>query len=113
MKKKFIGCLVAFLLVNVYCFSQNKIERYCELTESGAFRKISINFGSPDLYIVDSTMAKCITVIPQCKNIVDALNYMGAQGWQLVTTSILAGYREFYLKKEFDKSVLAVEKSTP
>jgi hypothetical protein len=114
MKKKLTCCIAAALFLANYCFCQDKVERYCELVESH-FHKISIDFGSRDLYIQDSAMAKSLMDIPRCKNTTDALNYMSELGWKLVTTSIWANpsYKVFYLKKEFDKSVLAATKSTP
>ena len=112
MKKKLTGCIVAALFITTYCFCQDKVERYCELVEKWP-SKISIDFGSSDSYITDSAMAKSLMDVPRYKNAIDALNYMGEHGWKLVTTSVFTtGAKVFYLKKEFDKSVLVATKST-
>ena len=113
MKKKLTCCIAAALFLANYCFCQDKVERYCELVEK-SFGRISIDFGSRDLYIQDSAMANSLIDIPRCKNITDALNYMGERGWKLVTASTVVNpnFKVFYLKKEFDKSVLAATKGT-
>ncbi len=114
MKNKLTCCIAVTLFITNYCFCQEKVERYCELVEK-RWGKISVDFGSPGLYITDSAMAKSLIDVPRCKNITDALNYLSEHGWKLVTTSILVNLnlKVFYLKKEFDKSVLAATKSTP
>jgi len=112
MKKKLTTCFSVLLFASNCCFSQNKVTRYCELA-ARPYNKISINFGSSDLYIMDSTMAKCIIDVPRFNNIIDALNYMSERGWKLITTSVLVpSFRVFYLEKEFDKPVIVNLKST-
>ena len=108
MKKKLTFIVIAFCFFTSFCCGQDKIERYCELSENG-FHKISINFGSRDLYIAASALARCLVDIPRFKNTVDALNYMGKLGWKLVTSTEVVNLREFYLKKEFDKAALTAE----
>jgi len=115
MKKKNIAALSVFILLTTLSFAQSKIEKYCEVTYTpviAAKVKISVNFGNPNMYIKDSSIIKSLMIINNFKNEIDVLDYMGKNGWNLI--SILPwGHsnvgRTFYFKKEFDKSEFTID----
>jgi hypothetical protein len=112
MKKKLTYALVAFLSVTNFCFGQEKIEKYCEVTIREIFpQKVWINFGNPNTYFKDSTEKKNLLAVGNFKNAIDVLDYMHKLGWDLAT-SLFVPYNSkkiFYFKKIFDKSEFTID----
>lgn len=89
-----------------------KVEQYCELEYSsgGFFRnKVSINYGLEKAKWKDQVKVSEQTKIESFKSIIDALNYLGKNGWKLVNASTIpqqSGSTAYYyiLKKEFAKT---------
>lgn len=116
--------LFLFLLVASSTFAQDAtpVEQYCELVAQGRLfsRKVTIDvdfgeerkFFSGDTRMKDEVSGK----IKKFNSVVDAINYMGAEGWTLVNAfPITEGsgpmVYHFYFKKLFAKTeVLKDEK---
>lgn len=113
MKKIF---LFLFVISSFPGFSQDsdRVEQYCSLVARGVTLSnkvtIDIDFGEErrlwgDKRMRDETTGK----LKKFNSIVDALNYMGSQGWSLVNafpqlnTATTPVY-QFYFRKSFPRS---------
>ncbi len=114
MKKKLFYTAVAITLFSNFCFAQNKIEKYCEVSVTKTLfgKKVSVDFGGPDIYFKDSTVKKNLLTVANFKNAVDVLDYMNKLGWDLVS-SLSIKYstweKVFYFRKIFDTSEITTE----
>ena len=110
MKKKLISCLAA-IFFSYCCFSQAKVEKFCEITIN-TFRHVSLDFGNDHAYIRDSAIRAELNMVTGFNNTVDILNYMTRLGWTLVSSSATDRRKVFYFKKLFDNSVFTIGNNT-
>ena len=117
MRKTF---LAIFLLISLFCYSQEdttKVEQYSEIMAIGKLfsRKVSItvDYGEFQHFFSDMRMKDEQGKIQNFNSVVDALNYMGKQGWKLVNafpmTENNGTVYHFYFKKTFLKSELIAQ----
>jgi hypothetical protein len=106
--------LAAFMLIALNSFAQDstKVEQYCRLV---AYNKllstkvnIDVDFGQERKFFSDSRMRDEETgKLKKFNTVVDALNYMGSQGWILVNAfPVLEGSSyayHYYFKRGFNK----------
>ena len=103
-----------FVLSTITLFAQDttKVEQYCELVAQGRLLSnkvtIDVNFGEErKLFSGDKRMRDEVTgKLKKFNSAVDALNYMGLQGWSLVNAFPLSEgsgpqVYHFYFKKLF------------
>lgn len=113
--------LVLFIIVcPVFAFAQtdtSKVEQYCEVVATGRlFSKkvtIDIDYGEARSIWKDNRLKDEGGTVKKFNTVVDALNYLGKQGWKLVnafpmidggTSSSSSSVYHFYFKREFLKS---------
>jgi hypothetical protein len=106
----------AVLIFSIAAFSQdddNKVEQYCRVIASGvAFSNkvaIDIDFGEARKLFSDKRLRDEETgKLKKFNTVIDALNYMGAQGWILVNAFPQTNSRgesyHYYFKKVFNKT---------
>jgi hypothetical protein len=106
--------LLVFILASVNVFAQDttKVEQYCRLV---AFNKllsnrvnIDVDFGDERKFFTDNRLRDEETGrLKKFNTVVDALNYMGSQGWVLVNAfPVVEGSSytyHYYFKKLFRK----------
>lgn len=104
--------LFAFLL---FAFASNaqseKVEQYCEvLGMSGVFSSkitITIDYGDAKSVWKDNRVKNEDGSVKKFNSMIDALNFMGSDGWKLVNAfPVTSGNQNVYhyvFKKEFDK----------
>ncbi|HRI21204.1 MAG TPA: hypothetical protein PLA68_09615 [Panacibacter sp.] len=113
MKKSIILAIV--LLVSFNSFSQTdttKIEQYCEVIATPRMLSnkvtLEINYGEEKSYWRDTRLKTDDGRLKKFNTIVDALNYMGKQGWTFVNAyPVKIGDAQIYhfgFKKLFSKS---------
>jgi hypothetical protein len=117
MKKRIITAII-LLSASLGGFSQDttRVEQYCRLmTQNRLFSNkvnIDVDYGDERKFFSDNRMRDEETgKIKKFNTVVDALNYLGSQGWILVnafpvaesTSSITLHY---YFKKSFPKEAL-------
>jgi hypothetical protein len=114
MRKVFLS---GFLLFSLFCYSQEdtiQVEQYCEIMANGKLfsRKVSItvDYGEFQHLFSDRRMKDEQGKVQNFNSVVDALNYMGRQGWKLVNafpmTENNSTVYHYYFKKTFLKSEL-------
>jgi len=112
MKKYIASFALLFILSPV--FSQQKVDQFCQvlITQKMLSTKvnISVDFGERRQFLEDTRMRDQADKLKSFNSTVDALNYMGKQGWKLVfvaprTGSDVSSYY-YTFKKEFDASEL-------
>ncbi len=105
------------LVITLFLFSfvskaqSEKVEQYCEvLGASGAFSSkvtITIDYGDAKSVWKDNRVKNEDGSVKKFNSMIDALNYMGAEGWKLVNAfPVTSGNQNVYhyvFKKEFDK----------
>lgn len=112
--KKTIFLLMLLVTASAYAQDSTLVEQYCELVSQPRALSnkvtIDVNFGeerkffSGDKRLRDEVTGK----VKKFNSLVDALNYMGAQGWKLVnafpiTVGTTAQVYHFYFRKLFSK----------
>ena len=113
MKKVFI--LVFVQVVTLVSFAQNdttKIEQYCQLiaTQKLLSNKVSIDidFGEEKSFWRDTRLKTEAGGIKKFNTIIDALNYMGSEGWIFINAfPVRMGETEIYhfaFRKYFSRS---------
>ena len=104
--------IFAFLLFSFISKAQTeKVEQYCEvLGMSGVFSSkvtVTIDFGDAKSVWKDNRVKNEDGSVKKFNSMIDALNYMGAEGWKLVNAfPITSGNQNVYhyvFKKEFEK----------
>ena len=111
--KKFI--LLALLVSSLSAFSQDttKVEQYCRLVAiSKLFSNkvnIDVDFGDERKFFSDNRLRDEETGrIKKFNTVVDALNYLGSQGWTLINAfPVVEGSSStyhFYFRKPFKKT---------
>jgi hypothetical protein len=115
MRKTFTLTILSILLSSSFIFAQSKVTRYCQvLTEIKNVKHdkitIQVSLGVKDEYFTfkDSTVIQQLNKVNELKTAADLLNYMSTNGWEIINiiTQPGSGYgwRDYYFKKEFDKS---------
>jgi len=111
MKKIFIA---VFLLASISSFAQDttRVEQYCRLVAMNkmfsAKVNIDVDFGDERKFFSDNRMRDEETgKLKKFNTVVDALNYMGSQGWILVNAFPVqegSSYQyHYYFRKPFRK----------
>lgn len=112
MKKLF---LVALLAASFTCFSQDttKVEQYCRLVAINKLFSnrvnIDVDFGDERKFFTDNRLRDEETGrLKKFNTVVDALNYLGSQGWILVNAfPVVEGSSytyHYYFRKQFNKT---------
>jgi len=107
--------LVVFLLAAVNSFAQDttKVEQYCRLVAMNKLLSTKVNidvdFGQERKFFQDTRMRDEETgKLKKFNTVVDALNYMGSQGWVLVNAfPVVEGSSysyHYYFRKLFNKA---------
>lgn len=112
-----ISLLIIVILLALSANSNaQKVEKYCELVATAklfsAKVNIDVNFGEERKFFEfkDRRVKDSLGSVKRFNSVVDALNYMGQQGWKLVnafpvSTGTTGGaVYHFFFKKEFDAS---------
>jgi hypothetical protein len=109
---------IILLAVSIQSFGQaeEKVEQYCRLVASGVVLSkkvtIDVDFGEERKLFSDKRLRDENTgKLKKFNSIIDALNYMGSQGWTLVnafpqTGTVNSPEYHFYFKKSFNKTDL-------
>ncbi|RTL60580.1 MAG: hypothetical protein EKK37_00025 [Sphingobacteriales bacterium] len=118
--KPVVIALLLLIAAPVFAQDTTKIEQYCGLIlRPRAFSNkvnIELDFGETRRAFTDNRLRDEITgKLKTFNTLVDAMNYMGQQGWVLINafpsehngTSI---YFEFFFKKQFNKKDIQEDK---
>jgi hypothetical protein len=98
--------------INKVVYENDKIEVFCDLVSTKKFlgraHSITINYGNRDsLWLDQKIQTLTISELKKYNSIIDALNYMGNEGWKTISsysTSYNSYIVEHYiLKKEIKK----------
>ncbi|WP_158825298.1 hypothetical protein [Mucilaginibacter lacusdianchii] len=105
--KKILLTLLLMCVTAMIGFAQDKIEQYCEVRVSK--RTFSEGFTAKIIYGTNSLIISSdkSEVSKNFQTLPDALNYIGALGWKLVsaeTTDFQYNSRSFIFKKEFTRT---------
>ena len=112
---------VSLDLIKGVVYENNKIEVFCDLISKKKFlgmeETISINYGNRDSLWIDKKLYTLMSKeLKKYNSIIDALNYMGSEGWKTINTysSSKNSYtiEHYILKKEIKKEIKK-EKSKP
>lgn len=110
--KKLMFLILIFVSFNSFAQDSTKVEQYCRLV---AFNKllsakvnIDVDFGDERKFFRDNRLRDEETgKLKKFNTVIDALNYMGAQGWTLVNAfPVFDGSNStfhYYFKKLFPK----------
>jgi hypothetical protein len=112
MKKIFT---LVFILVTVTSFSQDteKVEQYCKVIVTGRMLStkvvISVDYGEERSLWKDNRLKNEEGKLVKFNTEIDALNYLGKQGWKLVnaypiTNANSAPIYHYLFRKEFPKT---------
>ena len=110
MKKILVLLLV---LVPGMLYAQ-KLEKYCEIMAIGKMFSskvtITVDFGEQRGFFKDTRLRDEEGDVVKFNSTIDALNYMGTQGWKLVNAFPISNGNQnvyhFFFKKEYDASEL-------
>jgi len=113
MKRIFL--LLSILLTSFMSFAQNdtmKVEQYCEVIATPRLLSnkvtIDINYGEERSVWKDTRLKTDEGKVKKFNSVVDALNYMGKDGWIFVNAfPVINGSSQIYhyvFKKAFSKS---------
>jgi hypothetical protein len=103
---------IAFILTAFISNAQSeKVEQYCEvLGMSGAFSTkvtINIDYGDAKSIWKDNRVKNEDGSVKKFNSMIDALNYMGSEGWKLVNAFLVTASGQnvyhYVFKKEFEK----------
>jgi len=101
-------------LIEAVVYENDKIEVFCDLISKKKFlgmeETISINYGNRDSLWIDNKLYNLISQeLKKYNSIIDALNYMGSEGWKTINTysSSKNSYtiEHYILKKEIKKEL--------
>ncbi len=114
-----------FLLIPAFGYAQTndttKVEQYCELVAQYRLlsRKVNIDvdYGDERKFFKDYRLKDETGKLKKFNSVVDALNYMGQQGWKLVNAFLVSEgsgsalnnvyhyvFRKEFLKEDVDKA---------
>ena len=114
--KKIIVCIAlvfTFQLVNAQS-DTSRVEQYCKLTATPRLLStkvtIDVDFGESRKLFQDNRMRDEAGKLAKFNGVVDALNYLGAQGWTIVNAfPVLTGNTvvyHYYFKRYVSKAEL-------
>ncbi len=111
MKFIFTFAFLAFSFVSYSQTDTSKVERYCMVSATGKMFSqkvtIQIDFGEEQNIWKDNRVKDELTgKVKTFNTVVDALNYMGSQGWKYVSSLLLGNgpyVYQYIFKKEFRK----------
>ncbi len=91
-----------------------KMEKYCEMVAIGKLFShkvnITVDFGEEKGFFKDTRLRDDEGSVVKFNTVVDALNYMGTQGWKMINAFPMSTNGEnvyhYYFKKEYDASEL-------
>lgn len=110
--KKIILLVLIFVSANAFAQDTTKVEQYCRLVAFNKFLSnkvnIDVDFGDERKFFTDNRLRDEESGrLKKFNTVVDALNYMGAQGWTLVNAfPVVEGSSytyHYYFKKLFRK----------
>ncbi|MEO8854977.1 MAG: hypothetical protein ABI359_14430 [Ginsengibacter sp.] len=112
IKKPFLLAFIFLITTTIYAQSDTtKVEQYCELFANPVlFSKnllIDANFGVARKFWSDDKIKEETNKLKKFNSLIDAMNYLGAQGWKYV--NCLRTEKDDYhyiFRKEFLKSEL-------
>jgi len=106
------------ILISSNIFAQNdttKVEQYCEVLATGKMFSnkvtIDIDFGQARKLWSDNRIKDETGKLKNFNTVIDAMNYMGKQGWTLVT-ALLIGTGPYVYHYIFRREVLKSELSS-
>lgn len=112
---------IALLCVAGFAASAQKMDQYCEMTAQAKLfsRKVTVDvdYGEARKWISfkDTRMKDEEGKVKSFNSIVDALNFMGRNGWKLVNAFLVTesgnNVYHYVLKREFEKSELGDEQA--
>jgi hypothetical protein len=110
MRKIFTLSLLVFSL-NSFSQDSIRVEQYCKVIEKVEFNRISVDYGDAKKTWKDANHAVRQEKFPKFDSIVDAMNYMGKNGWILLTVVSAPPSRlsDLELHYIFKKSILKSE----
>jgi hypothetical protein len=112
-KSVFLG-IVILAAVTKTCAQADtaKVEQYCEMLATGKLLStkvtIDIDFGEARKFWSDNRIKDETGKVRNFNSVIDAMNYMGAQGWKL-TTALLLGSGPYVYHYIFRREVLKSE----
>ena len=115
MKKAIIACIILFGSIDSKAQTDSlKVEQYCQLiaTQKLLSNKVTIDidFGEEKNFWIDNRLKTYDGKIKKFNTIIDAMNYMGKDGWIFINAyPVRIGESErfhFAFKKQFHKSTL-------
>ncbi|MEO8821798.1 MAG: hypothetical protein ABI267_00645 [Ginsengibacter sp.] len=111
--KKLIAVIALFISFNGYSQDTSKVEQYCEMVATARLlsNKVTINidYGEAKSIWNDNRLREENGKLKKFNTIVDALNYLGKNGWKLLnafpvpSVNATADYH-YVFKKSFLKS---------
>lgn len=118
--KPVVFALLLLIAAPVFAQDTAKLEQYCGLIiKPRAFSNkvnIELDFGETRRAFADNRLRDEITgKLKTFNTLVDAMNYMGQQGWMLINDfpsayNGITNYHEFFFKKIFKKEELKDDK---
>lgn len=110
--KKIIVAISLFACLHSYAQDTTKVEQYCEMVATQRFMStkvsIAVDFGEDRRGWRDQRVKDDNGKVEKFNSVVDALNYMGNQGWKMLNAyPISSGNQLVYhyiFKKEYPKT---------
>jgi hypothetical protein len=111
--KKFLGLILLFLSFTGYSQDTTKVEQYCEVVATGRILSnkvtIDIDYGEERSIWKDHRLKEEDGKLKKFNSVVDAINYLGKNGWNLVNAFPVStgnGHMVYHyvFKKNFLKS---------
>jgi hypothetical protein len=99
-------CFISFLLIAAFSrlhaqADTTKLEEYCEMTTTKRSFSNKVNvefdFGEGKKFGKDNPLKDETGKVKNFDNVVDAMNYLGARGWKLVTASLGVASPYYYI----------------
>lgn len=95
MKKLFFSLVLMFVISStIYAqYDTSKIEQYCEVVATAKMFSnkvtIDIDFGETRRFWSDNRIKDETGKLKKFNSVIDAMNYMGSQGWKLVSALLV------------------------
>ena len=113
--KKIIFLFPLLLIIAGKSLAQSdttKVEQYCEVLATGKLLSnkvtIDVDFGEARKFWSDNRIKDETGKVKNFNSVIDAMNYMGAQGWKL-TTALLLGNGPYVYHYIFRREVLKID----
>ncbi len=112
--KKVLTLALLFFAVNSFAQDTEKVEQYCKVVVTGRMLStkvvISVDYGEERSVWKDNRLKNEDGKLVKFNSEIDALNYLGKQGWKLVnaypiaTTANSTPVYHYVFRKEFSKA---------